>query len=135
MPSTSKKQAKLMRAVAHGWKPTRIKGPTRKVAREFVAADQARDRYALGGFVGPLAQAAQRGGKRPEPQRMMGPRPNVRPGGALSQAGGTGMAGNVPNGLLNTARGAMGRGRDPRNRTLLERLRSGVGGPLRFFGG
>lgn len=133
MPSRSKKQARLMRAVAHGWKPTRIKGPSRKVAREFVAADQARDRYALGGFVGPLRQMLAERGKRPEPERMIGARPNVRPGGALSQIPGGGILGNVPNGLLMTARGST-RGRDPRSRSLIERLRSGKG-PLRFFGG
>lgn len=40
MPSKSKKQAKLMRAVAHGWKPDRFKGPPVKVAKEFAAADE-----------------------------------------------------------------------------------------------
>lgn len=43
MPSKSKKQARLMRAVAHGWKPSRIKGPTRAVAKEFVKADKRRE--------------------------------------------------------------------------------------------
>lgn len=32
----SAKQARLMRAVAHGWKPSRIRGPSRAVANEFV---------------------------------------------------------------------------------------------------
>lgn len=53
MPSKSKKQAKLMRAVAHGWKPSRIKGPTRAVAKEFVSADKRRDEvtgYNHGGY-------------------------------------------------------------------------------------
>jgi len=42
MPSVSKKQAKLMRAVAHGFQPDRIKGggPSKAVAKEFVKADQ-----------------------------------------------------------------------------------------------
>ena len=40
MPSKSPAQARLMRAVAHGWKPDRIKGPSRAVAREFVKADE-----------------------------------------------------------------------------------------------
>jgi hypothetical protein len=40
MPSKSKAQAKLMRAVAHGWKPTGMKGPSKEVAKEFVKADQ-----------------------------------------------------------------------------------------------
>lgn len=41
MPSKSAKQAHLMRAIAHGWKPPKksgIKVPV-KVAKEFVAAD------------------------------------------------------------------------------------------------
>jgi len=40
MPSTSKAQARLMRAVAHGWRPDKIKGPPKKVAKEFVRADK-----------------------------------------------------------------------------------------------
>lgn len=40
MPSKTAKQAKLMRAVAHGWKPDRTKGPPQSVAKEFVKADQ-----------------------------------------------------------------------------------------------
>jgi len=45
-----------MRAVAHGWKPDRIKGPSRAVAREFVNADRkysggfAENRYWTGGL-------------------------------------------------------------------------------------
>lgn len=42
VPSKSEKQARLMRAVAHGWKPSRIKGPSQEVAREFVEADRKR---------------------------------------------------------------------------------------------
>jgi hypothetical protein len=42
MPSTSKKQAKFMRAVAHGMKPKSGKGPSVAVAKEFVAADKAK---------------------------------------------------------------------------------------------
>lgn len=42
MPSKSKKQARFMRAVAHGWEPDRVQGPPRNVAEEFVRADQAR---------------------------------------------------------------------------------------------
>ena len=44
MPSKSPAQAQLMRAVAHGWKPTQFKGPSQKVAREFVSADQRKAR-------------------------------------------------------------------------------------------
>lgn len=42
MPSKSKAQEKLMRAVAHGWHPDKFKGPTKKVAKEFVKADKAK---------------------------------------------------------------------------------------------
>lgn len=44
MPSKSKKQARLMAAVAHGWKPPKssgIKVPV-KVAKEFNKADSAK---------------------------------------------------------------------------------------------
>ena len=40
MPSKSAKQAKFMRAVAHGMKPKSGKGPSKEVAEEFVRADQ-----------------------------------------------------------------------------------------------
>jgi hypothetical protein len=39
MPSKTPKQAKFMRAVAHGFKPS-SKGPPVSVAKEFVAADK-----------------------------------------------------------------------------------------------
>jgi hypothetical protein len=44
MPSKTEKQARLMRAVAHGWKPPGSKTPPVpvKVAKEFVAADKLR---------------------------------------------------------------------------------------------
>lgn len=42
MPSTSKKQHKFMEAVAHGMKPRGGKGPSKAVAKEFVAADKAK---------------------------------------------------------------------------------------------
>lgn len=44
MPSKTPKQAKLMRAVAHGWHPDQFKGPSKKVAQEFTRADKAKDR-------------------------------------------------------------------------------------------
>lgn len=84
MPSKSKKQAKLMRAVAHGWKPSRIKGPTRKVAKEFMKADMRREGvkgYQRGGFargVPGVRRLPQMGGK---PQ--MGPLSMMRPGGGM----------------------------------------------------
>ena len=46
MPSVSTKQARTMRAIAHGWRPRR--GDVRKipiaVAKEFMKADQAKAR-------------------------------------------------------------------------------------------
>jgi hypothetical protein len=41
MPSTSKAQAKLMRATAHGWKMPGGGGPSQAVGKDFMAADQA----------------------------------------------------------------------------------------------
>lgn len=50
MPSKSAKQRKFMRAIAHGWEPTRMKNPPSKaVAKEFVAADK-KAGYAGGGL-------------------------------------------------------------------------------------
>lgn len=45
MPSTSQKQHNFMEAVAHGMKPKGKKGPSKKVAKEFVAADKAKKLY------------------------------------------------------------------------------------------
>jgi hypothetical protein len=39
MPSKSPAQARLMAAVAHGWKKPGGGGPSRKVAKEFNQAD------------------------------------------------------------------------------------------------
>jgi hypothetical protein len=50
MPSKSPEQAALMRAVAHGWKPSRMKGPSRRVAKEFAAADKKVKRFQYGGL-------------------------------------------------------------------------------------
>lgn len=57
MPSKTPKQAKFMRAIAHGWKPSRMESPpSRAVAREFVEADKkysggfAENRYYTGGL-------------------------------------------------------------------------------------
>lgn len=55
MPSKTKKQARLMAAVAHGWKPDRFKGPSEKVAKEFNQADEGTGilhKYAKGGMAG-----------------------------------------------------------------------------------
>lgn len=56
MPSKTPKQARLMAAVAHGWKPDRFKGPTEAVAKEFNQADKGTGilaRHAAGGMVKP----------------------------------------------------------------------------------
>lgn len=45
MPSTSEKQAKLMRAVAHGWKKPGGGGPSVSVAKEFSAADKGKKKF------------------------------------------------------------------------------------------
>ncbi len=42
MPSVSRAQQRLMQAIAHGAKPKGSKGPTKAVAKEFVAADHKR---------------------------------------------------------------------------------------------
>jgi len=44
MPSKTAKQARFMRAVAHGFKPTKTKAPPIAVAKEFVREDQAKKR-------------------------------------------------------------------------------------------
>jgi hypothetical protein len=50
MPSSSEKQAKFMRAVAHGWKPSKKDTPPVSVAKEFVAADKGK-KFNKGGMV------------------------------------------------------------------------------------
>jgi hypothetical protein len=42
MPTVSRAQQRLMQAVAHGAKPKGGHGPSRAVAKDFVAADHAR---------------------------------------------------------------------------------------------
>ena len=45
MPSTSEKQARTMRAIAHGWKPPKdsdVADIPVDVARDFMKADQAK---------------------------------------------------------------------------------------------
>lgn len=44
MPSKTKKQAKFMAAVSHGWKPSKQKAPPVAVAKEFNTADKAKRR-------------------------------------------------------------------------------------------
>jgi len=45
VPSASPKQAKFMRAVAHGMKPRSGHGPSVAVAKEFEHADEAQGKY------------------------------------------------------------------------------------------
>jgi hypothetical protein len=40
VPSSTKKQAHFMSAVAHGWHPSGEKGPSQAVAEEFHQADK-----------------------------------------------------------------------------------------------
>jgi hypothetical protein len=54
MPSTTKKQAHFMSAVAHGWKPTGEKGPSVKVAKEFHSADKKVGKWEHSGNAGKL---------------------------------------------------------------------------------
>jgi len=70
-----------MRAVAHGWKPTRMKGPSKDVAKEFVAADQ-KKKMAHGG----LAQVAQQRYANPNQRMNQQGRGSPQPGGALQRA-------------------------------------------------
>lgn len=42
MPSVSQKQHNFMEMIAHGGKPRGGKGPSKRVAQEFVAADTGR---------------------------------------------------------------------------------------------
>ena len=58
MPSRSEAQARLMRAVAHGWKPYQG-GPSRAVAQEFVDADARKQAL--------MARHLRRKGKHSEP--------------------------------------------------------------------
>ncbi len=69
MPSKTPKQAKFMRAIAHGWTPSRMSSPpSRAVAQEFVNADRkysggfAENRYWTGGLA--AMDEITAGGKR-----------------------------------------------------------------------
>jgi hypothetical protein len=44
MPSKSAKQARFMKAIAHGFKPTKKKAPPIAVAKEYMKADMAKKR-------------------------------------------------------------------------------------------
>lgn len=150
MPSKSKKQAKLMRAVAHGWKPSRIKGPTRTVAKEFVDADKRRDEvtgYQFGGGVPYRGVPPQRGmisrGAGGDPREMAG-----RMRGQMPRGGGYGRAGGVP-GTIGGFGGYQGQGRSPfgggmpqggalrqmMQQMQMQQMRGGQPGGGRFVGG
>jgi len=60
VPSKSPAQAKLMRAVAHGWKKPGG-GPSRAVAKEFVAADKKVKGYQFGGLAEMIEKAKKQG--------------------------------------------------------------------------
>lgn len=47
MPSVSEAQARLMRAVAHGWRKPGGGGPSEGVAKEFVAEDRMAEQKAV----------------------------------------------------------------------------------------
>ncbi len=72
MPSTSKKQERFMQAISHGWKPSGMKSPpSRKVAKEYVAADKKKKMQ-----VGGLARAQIPGSKllrQPSPPSLRRP--------------------------------------------------------------
>lgn len=77
MPSKSPAQARLMRAVAHGWKKPGGGGPTRAVAKEFVNADKRRGKvmgYQFGGITQPRMQGKPMGPLSRDP-RAMPPQP------------------------------------------------------------
>jgi hypothetical protein len=84
MPSKSAAQANLMRAVAHGFEPDRIKGPSVAVAKDFVAADkgkkfakiQSMNQANSGGLAGKghRAHTTRRPGSSSHGAYSMGPR-------------------------------------------------------------
>jgi len=80
MPSKSPAQARLMRAVAHGWKKPGGGGPTRAVAKEFVEADKRRGKvqsYQFGGVTSPAMVGAM---SRYRPRKSTGLQaPNAKP--------------------------------------------------------
>lgn len=114
MPSKSAKQAKLMRAVAHGWKPDRIKGPTQSVAKEFVEADKRRGKvtgYQFGGMAGRMGAARGMMPYRGVPrQRPGGGGGGITPGGPGYNPGGPGTwagRGGTPGGGMPQQAGAL----------------------------
>lgn len=76
MPFKSKKQARFIRAIAHGWKPGKKKGPSQAVARKLMADDKrSGGRFAQGGLatLGMAARAAPLPARRPGAPIPRGP--------------------------------------------------------------
>jgi len=115
MPSKSKKQAKFMRAVAHGWKPDRVKGPTRTVAREFVNADRRNEvnGYQFGGPAMYQGQAMNRSKLRGMFPQNTGPMQTTNPVGSPPRGGGLQQ---YSRSMPIDQGGVPWRGRDPRQR-------------------
>lgn len=63
MPSTSAKQARLMRAVAHGWKKPGGGGPSVAVAKDFAEADKGKKKFGGGGTKQKINKQNTRHGK------------------------------------------------------------------------
>lgn len=140
MPSKSPEQARLMRAVAHGWKPDRIKGPTRAVAQEFVDADKRRGKvegYQFGGMV-PAIGTAYRAAMNRMPYRGVPPQR-----GGLTMGGGQGLTapwqGPGPSPMdPGWGRGGGGRFGGPlraMRQLMMQRRQPGGGGFGRYPGG
>lgn len=82
MPSESPAQARLMRAVAHGWKKPGGGGPSVKVAKEFVEADKGIKMNRGGKMVRPIAPRLPKAlAAQPVPNAPAGPAagPNMPP--------------------------------------------------------
>lgn len=93
MPSKSPEQARLMRAVAHGWKKPGGGGPTRAVAREFTESDrrtkvQGYNRGGMTGRVmGPLSRDPRAMGVAGPQRLQMGPQRGAGAGGSMPYRG------------------------------------------------
>lgn len=74
MPFKSKKQKRFFQAIAHGFKPDRVKGPTRAVAEKFIKDSEGE----------PIKKA--RGGPV-RPGSLLSGRPLPRPGGGSNGRG------------------------------------------------
>jgi len=97
MPSKTPKQAKFMRAIAHGWTPSRMESPpSRAVAQEFVDADRkysggfAENRYWVGGLAAMDEVNAGYKGSLDNPFREFPRGGRVRNGGGRGARNGAG---------------------------------------------